>query len=567
MVSPDPGAGDRRFAIRWGALALGLLALPYVALAFLGPPGSTYSGVIYHPNDAFFYFAQMLHGHLGDWTFRNVFTYRDAPPLPIHWLYPLVGRLTPGVPDPIATALAWHALRLGLAAAAAWQAWLLFGEALPGRAPRRVAFLFLLFTSGLAVYQLLAQALVPGLGVGAAPYDLAYTESSTFFELLYAPHFAAVVLLVIVCLRAVLAVARGGGGRWMAAGGAAALVLSTIHPDKPLTLVPAAAAFVLLLVARRRIGWRRAALTVAVVLPSLPYPAFLFMLTRSDPQFLSVLGQDNYVPPGVLGYVLGYGLPGLFAVLGVPRLVRRRGAVGDGELLLWCLAGAGLLLTLFPLSAVPRKSVEGVQLALAGLAGRNLVRLELPRLWRSRIFAAVSRRRPLGYSRRRLRLLSINLALILSSPSILAVSLAAPRAALADSAELYLTAEDRDAVTWLRDNAGVRDVVVGSEETGQFVAAYGGQHVVFGHFDWTPDVGFEHAQLAILFGRDHGNGCVADSRSDPAGYLHRRNVAWLYYGPRESRCAMVPTAIHPGSADYLRLAFHSGETAIYRVTA
>lgn len=556
---------DRRFRRRWSALALFLLGFPYVVLALAHPSHAIYSGVIYNPNDAYFYFAQMLHGHDGAWIFTNYFTYLQQPPIAINWFYHLVGRLTPGVPDPLATLLAWHGLRLLLAAVFLRQLWTLLGELLPGRASRRVAFLLVIYGSGLAAYQAALLSAAPGLGGGGDPFDFKYTESSTFFELLFAPHFAAVLLLLVIYLRGLFRAVRRNSAGGAAIAGVATLVLSTIHPDKPLTL----ALLVLLLLGwlgwRRRLTLRQSVLAGLTVLPGLPYPVFMLWLSRHNPQFNAFLGQDNFVPPGILGYALGFGIPGLLALAGVPRLLRRRGGAGDGEALLWALAIAGLALALIPSSMIPRKSVEGVQMALAALAGRNLVHLAGPWLWRGRAFAAAAQRRLFGYSRRRLRVLSINLALILSSTTVMALSLAAPRAAVLDSSELYLTGDDRAAVSWLRAHSVPEQVVAGSEETGQFVAAYAGDHVVFGQFQWTPRVGEEHQALITFLGRDRGSGCTETPSSDPRQYLLSREVSWLYYGPREMRCDGITSAIHPAQADFLLPAFQAGTTVIYRV--
>ncbi|HXO67077.1 MAG TPA: hypothetical protein VN863_03690 [Candidatus Dormibacteraeota bacterium] len=556
---------DRRFQWRWSALALFLLGFPYLVLFLVHPAHALYSGVIFNPNDAYFYFAQMLHGHDGAWIFTNYFTYRQQAPIAIHWFYHLLGHLTPGVPDPLATSLAWHVSRLVLAAIFLSQLWALLGELLPGRASRRVAFLFVVFTSGVAAYQAGLLAGAPGLGGAGEPFDLKYAESSTFFELLFAPHFAAVMLLLVIYLRGLYRAVHRGSAGGAAVAGVAMLLLSTIHPDKPLTLALAVTLLLGWLGWRRRLKLRQMVLAGLTILPGLPYPVFMVWLSGHNPQFNAFLGQDNFIPPGVLGYALGYGIPGLLALSGLPRLLRRRGAAGDGEALLWALAVAGLALALIPASMVPRKSVEGVQLALAALAGRNMVHLAGPRLWRGRAFAAAAQRRLFGYSRRRLRLLSINLAVILSSTTVMALSLAAPRAALVDAPELYLTRDDRVAVSWLRDHSRPQQVVAGSEETGQFVAAYAGDHVVFGQFQWTPRVGEEHQALITFLGRDRGSGCAEDPNSDPRSYLLSREVSWLYYGPRERRCDATASAIHPAQADFLLPAFQAGNTVIYRV--
>lgn len=556
--------GDTRFFRRWAALAILLLIFPYALLALLTPSGDTYSGAIYHPNDYFFYANLMLHGHDGELWFTNYFTYHQRPALPLHAFYFLAGRLVPWDLGPVAMALTWHGLRLVLAALFIQQAWKLFHELLPGRASRRAAMMFLLFTSGLAFYQLLLP-----LPHTAVPFDLGYTESGSFFELLFSPHFAAVLLLLAIYLRAIFRVVQLRSWTATVVGAVAATALFVIHPDKAPALAIGVLIYLALTTARGHgsfRAWLQAGLTLV---PAMPFPLLVGYLALRDSQMIAFLPQNTFVSPGILGYAFGYGIPGACAAAGIARLFRRRSGVGPGELLLWGMVIAGVGLALAGPLFQPRRSVEGVQLAIAGLAGRNLTHLILPRFWRSRLFAGITRRRPFSYSRRRLRLLSINLVLILSSTTVLALSLAAPRAALQDKPELYLRHQDVGALAWLRTHGRHQDVVVGSDETEQFVVAYGGTHVVFGHFAWTPDVGREHQALIDFFGLGRGDSCQAESSGDPHEYLRQRGVNWIYYGPRERRCRTAggpDRGFDPERADYITPEYRDGDTTIYRVS-
>ena len=532
-----------------------MLAFPYMVLQAAAGQ-RLYSGALFHPNDVFFYFSVLLQGNRGAWLFTNNFTFQQQPALPLHWFYLLLGKLDPWTGGPLADLILWQFSRLLVGGLFLWQDWLLFGEAL-SRESRRVAFLFLLFSSGLAVYEVL---LAPAAVRSSLPFDLAYSESSSFFELLYAPHFAAVLLLLVVFLREVrFALVDGSRSAALKAAAAAGFV-SLIHPDKSTVLV------ITLVLFTTWTSWRaggsipRWLLAGMMVAPALPYPIYLLWLTRHSLPFQTFLAQDPFIPPGALAYVLGYGIPGLCALTGLPRLWRAQ--AGPGEALLWSFVLAGIVLALLPLTMIPRKSVEGVQLAIAGLAGRQLVHDILPRLWRGGAFDRVAHLRPLGYSRRRLRLLSINLVLILSSPTVLALAFASPRAGLADSQELFLTRDDSAAVSWLQHNADGGDVLLGGEETGQFAAAYGGTHVVFGHFQWTPQVGAEHLQLVHFLGQNRDGVCDPATRSfDRVAYLRSRSVRWLYWGPRESRC----NALDPSSMNCLALRFEHETTTIYAV--
>jgi hypothetical protein len=187
---------------------------------------------------------------------------------------------------------------------------------------------------------------------------------------------------------------------------------------------------------------------------------------------------------------------------------------------------------------------------LAGLAGRELVRSILPRFWRSRAFRAAAARRPFGYNRRRLRLLSINMVVILASWSVLALSIGGTRAGAGLSDQLYLNQDDAAALDWLRTNASPDDVVFGSPPTLQFVAAYSGARAVWGDFAYTPDYDAEGRALAQAF---DGNSLH--------GFLSARGVRWVYFGPREA----AHSRFDPAGLEFLHLAHRGGDTVIYRV--
>jgi hypothetical protein len=204
---------------------------------------------------------------------------------------------------------------------------------------------------------------------------------------------------------------------------------------------------------------------------------------------------------------------------------------------------------MMPWSTIQHRG-EGLQLALAGLAGRELVRSILPRFWRSRTFRAAAARRPFGYNRRRLRLLSINLVVILGSWSVLALAIGGTRAGGSLSEQLYLNRDDPAALSWLRSNGSADQVVFGSPPTLQFVAAYSGTRAVWGDFAYTPDYDAEGRALAQAF-----------SGQSFEGYLAHRGVRWVYFGPREAAHARFD----PAALAFLKPAHRSGGTVIYLV--
>ena len=478
---------DRRFVRRWTIVALALLSFPYIALWLLTPsvtPGGQYTGMLFNPADTFLYVSQVLHSHLGEWAFTDYFTYIREPSLPLFAFYTLLGKLVFGPAGPASLDLAFQVARLLLALLFIQQAWRLYSEVLPGRASRRVALLFLLFTAGMGAYRFFLVWLPPPPGPDQFPFDLAYIESSSFFGLLYAPHFAAVLVLVVVYLRALFRVARTASWKATALGAASAAGLATIHPEKIGVIGITTVLFLGALQLQSPLGLRRWTQGFLMVVGGVPYTVFAFLLTLNDKQVVELLrqGRPHQPPPDPwFYYPLGYGFPGLFAGLGSPRLLRGLRRAPAGELLLWSMVAGSLVILLAPWQALDHRA-EGLQLAVAGLAGRNLVHTVLPRFWRSRVFAASVRRRLFGYRRRRLRLLSLNVVIILSSLTVMALAFASWRTALRDApAEIYLNRDDPAALSWLRAHAGRDDVVVAGPQSAQFVAAYGGTHVVWGN--------------------------------------------------------------------------------------
>lgn len=101
-----------------------LLTLPYVVLAWLATRGTTYTGVIFNPNDTFLYYAQIAHAQHRAWMFREYFTYLPSQSLLAYTLYSALGHAAPVAKG---TSWRWAFNRLVLAALFICQAWMYFG--------------------------------------------------------------------------------------------------------------------------------------------------------------------------------------------------------------------------------------------------------------------------------------------------------------------------------------------------------------------------------------------------------------------------------------------------------
>jgi hypothetical protein len=546
---------DRKFALKWSAILLAMLLFPYLLLWLLTPKGSNYTGLLFNPSDTFLYYSQMFHSHLGPWQFTDYFTYLREPQLAIYGLYSLLGRFLPGSASIGSIALVFHLSRILLAVLFLWQAWLFYKEVLANRISKRIGFLFLLFTSGMAIFQLL----IPILNSPSPPFDLLITESSSFSGLLYAPHFAAVLFLLVTCARysykAFLSDSKPHLFRSLFIASISSLFLSTIHPDKIGVLIIALALYVLWTLYRQEFkNWSIIWKAALIISPSIPYLLFSYNLTVSDPQIQALIQQGlphESVSQPLLYYGFGFGIPLICALVGLPRILKNLKESASGEIYLWSFVIAGFIIIFLPFKNVGHRG-EGLQLFLAALAGRNLTLLILPKFWKSRFFNFCKRKKLFGYSRRKLRLLSINLVIIISASSVMALTFSSPRGALAGVPEIYISQQDEDALYWIRQNVSSNDTIVGEPISDEYIAAFSGAHAAWGSWSYTPNYNNEGNHLRQFF----------LGQEDPHKYLTSRGIKWFYFGPRERQV----TKFTPSTFSYLREAYHNSQIVIYKVS-
>jgi hypothetical protein len=524
--------------------------------AVFGPRGHVFTWTVVDPGDTFVFLGQMARGARGHWEFVNLYTYRSLAGQPLYLFYSALGHLVPGWAfGPTGLGLVYQGARLAISALTLWEGWLLMKEMCPSRASRRAAFVLAFFTAGLGFYELAVPALrVTPRGL----FDLYFDESNTFAGLLSVPHHAAVLLLLIVYLRAMLRLLRSGRGSWPAALTAttAAALLSLIHPDKAV-ITALATLFALAWTAAAKglpsvVWWQ--GLTAA--LGGAPYALLLVFLFRGSAALTQLASSattqtEQLLNPNPLFYLLGFGIPGALALSGLPLTPARMRRASPAEVAGWSVVLAAVVVALLPSGAVQHR-LEGVQMVLAPLAARQLVRRILPRAWRSAWFARVAAARPFGYSRRRLRVLSINLPILASTPTVLLVLASFSAGTLVGARDLYLRPGEAEAMAWLAGHASAEQVVVATPPTARFITAYAGTHVAFGNSTLTPDYDREQEQSVRFF---------TSPGYDREEYLRLRSVAFLYFGPLEREAAVFA----PSTKPYLELVYSREGVEIYRV--
>jgi len=248
---------------------------------------------------------------------------------------------------------------------------------------------------------------------------------------------------------------------------------------------------------------------------SLPYPLYTLWVLRADPLFAAWSAQNVTPSPSLWEWLLGFGVLGPLAAVGMVRAVRH-GRPVDGLLLGWLAATlVGLAL---PLDLARRLSL-GLGVAVGLLAGLGWGALRPSRRWMTVALLAFAALTPLF--------------LLVVGTS----------AALGGHPLLYLSDGEWAALGWLRDHAPHDAVVLCAPESGLFVPAWAGQRVVYGHPFETVDAEAMRAEVEQFWAGER----------DP-DWLTAVGIDYILYGPRERALGGPP----PGDP-----VFRAGDTTVY----
>lgn len=473
------------------ALVVGLSCLPYAYAYLVTPPDLRFTGLLLNPQDGNSYYAKMFQGARGEWLFRLPFTSEPHEGAFIFTYYLALGHLArlTGLPIPLIYHLARAVNGFLLLLTVYGFVALLTAQA----TERRLIFLVVATSSGLGW--------LVGL-MGYLTVDLWVPEALTFYAILANPHFPLAMALMLVIFG--LGVGGWGQGRfptWVRAAlaGAAALLLAVVQPFCLVTVYAVLAVNLTLLAARRR-RWPRTEIgaAAAVMVTSAPFLLYDAWVYTVNPALRAWSAQNLTPSPPPWDYMLSYGIVLLLALAGTVWALRRG---RDAHLLLVVWVVVNLILLYLPIP-LQRRLVLGLHLPLAMLAGLGLSRVILPRLRTGRRAVTVG-------------------ILSLCTLTNLFLLLGAFLAAAQQDPRLYLSANEAEALAWMRHHIPPDAVVLASPQGGLFIPAWAGQRVVYGHEFETIDAEEKKARVEAFF-----QGTDDAVLSDYA-------VNYVFVGPRE----------------------------------
>jgi len=471
----------RVFLIVTSIVALVLSTLPYV-IGYCGRRSGVYLWAGTSPSDYAVYLAWIRAA--ADGSVRDPHLFAGGHPgmliNPIYWLMGVIVKLTG-----LSGAAVYHGARVVFGAGLLYTLWRFVRLCTPDPLTRRLAFLFLCFSSGF------------GWCLGWLPLkywsiDRWQPEAFTFLSLYSYPHFCAALALQVATIGFLLKTVTSGRYKYAVGAGLCALTLSIVHTYDVITLVCIWLAYAAAPrsgqpednVHRRR-AWLGGLLAGALTAPGI---AYIYLAMRTDSVFAQRVNEPT-LSFGLYTILIGYGGVLLLAILGM-RLVAKEpqqmANVEAGPLLsIWAVVNVAVsyLPVLFQ-----RKMLQGEHVALCVLAAVGaayLLRSRLP-----------------GVDWRRPRLAELLLTAFLSIGSFLYLA--------RDTRDILSGVEQRryrstlstaefDALRWVRANtaadAVIQPVPWRDKSTGKdiddtlalFAPGITGRAVYAGHWAETPD--------------------------------------------------------------------------------
>jgi hypothetical protein len=536
--SPEIKPAERRWAAAWSTAILILSCLPYLIAAWIAPEGWQFAGILVNPLDGQSYMAKMQQGAAGRWLFHLTYTPEPHDGAFIFTFYLALGHLAAltGLPK----ILIFHLARL---LAGFWLLWVVFrfiARVTTYPAERRLAFVLIVSASGLGWL---------GVIFGAFPIDLWVPEAFTPYSLYANPHFPLAMTLMLIIFEQItwptlpppqspISTLRGHSLSSILHSLSPALTALALAMILPFALLTTWAILIVFLgwsyAITRRLPWQLVWSILAVILFSAPVILYQYWVSTTNP-ILAGWGAQNLTPAPPLGdFALGYGLVGLFALVGTGLIISKgwtetHQGSAKGEWLLLCWAATTIVLVYFPFE-LQRRLLTGLHLPLCILAALGLSRWSMIAGYRRLLAMSVVVLSALGT----LFVWGLLLLGALQSP-----------AQSATTALMFIRRDEIAALEGLRVRVQPDDVILTSPRLGLFIPGQTGARSFYGHPFETIEAKTKEAQVLAFYRGE------IEAVSPPADYF--------IYGPSEQALGQPKKLL-----DY-PVVFSTGDVAIYKL--
>jgi hypothetical protein len=528
---------------RWLTVAIFLVLLlssiPYAVGYLQQNPQKVFGGAVLNRPDYDVYLADIQSGLRGIAYYPMLHSPENVKPVYLRLFYVWVGMLGRGT-GLSAQVLFQLARWICGAAAMAMMYWLAayFFRAV---SLRRLAWLLFVFGSGFGWLMVLFHAL-PASGI--APADFSQIELYGFLTILLTPHFALTEALQWGMALAFLIGWSDSprAKRWLGVGVLCAVAAQTIQLFAPLTLDLALAGYALWHWLRsRRIDRREAVSLLVLALVQLPWTGYSLWVFQTDPVWRSYAAQNLVLSPPPIDHILGLGVVGVLALLGIGRVLIFRKLGKWHVLALWTMVIA--VATYLP-STFQRRFVAGGMGPIAVLAVLGVV---------GSVWPFVRRMARLRISRwHALRARTAGIILLIVSQSTLWLT-AGIIAVVAGGLPIYYdSAGEREAIRWLESHTNWQDPVFASEGTGNIIPAAIGHRVYAGHWAESTNYQFKVEEIARFYRPETTN-------AERYQILRAAGCRYIFYGPREREMGVVDLR----ATGFLKLIYENPTVQVY----
>lgn len=406
---------------------------------------------------------------------------------------------------------------------------------------RKVAFLTLMFGSGLGVFTVnrpwTPENMTQYFGV-----DIWFSEGNTFLTLYHSPLF----ILSQICLLLIFwwVIARLDAAKYgeVIIIGLLGLFLGIIHPyDMAIVLAVTGIWFLASAWQEKHWCWPRLlklAIIWSIALLSLLY---FYLLAYYSPGFDGWLKQNITLSPRLLNYIIGYGFIFIFFIFGALASFRSKNKYRL-FLAVWALTSWCLLYAPVPSQ---RRLGNGLHMPMVILAVWGLI-FVADKLKQTRVLKVI-------IEQYFIRTIIIFLLIFFTATSNLFFI----------GAEFYnnirggynLSLDEKNAMIWLKNNVKDGEVILSQNVDGTIIPALSGRYVYLGHGHQTNNWLAKKYDVEEWFFKDNLN-----DRAKSA-WLAREKISYIYYSVREKALG----DFNPEEKNYLEKVFNSPEASVYRV--
>jgi hypothetical protein len=474
-------------------LTITLLQLPYIAGYATTPPDKVYTGLIMNPEDSQTYFAKMRQGFEGEWLYTISFTPEPHEPALVGVFYVGLGHVARIFGGTITNI--WHVSRVIAGIFLFLTTFWYITQYTQNRRTVWVAFLLAIFGSGLGW---LLFVVGQPYWLNAFPVDFKMPEAHLFFMAMTFPHVAAGTALTLIVFRQLqqiidnlVSLSPRPLVLLSFTAGILNLTIALIYPFLIYLIVAVTGIYFLLTVLKTGIQSlvSNLKLLIPLAIPFLiPAPLILYyaITLNQNPIFAAWNTQAGLPSPPIPHYLIAFGLFLLFAGIGWRQ--------NKQHTFLWVWVFMAAILVYVPVEA-QRRFVQGVQVPLSILAAIGLVNVGMPAFFNSKASTNPLQRilKSPRYTQPKLENFLLTLFLLFMSLSnIYLLASVTITAAVQQPPQFFRSQAENAGISWLTQHTQHTDVVLGTYQAGNYIAAHAGNQVIVGH--WAETLNFEQKE-------------------------------------------------------------------------